>query len=61
MNIFKGVYKKDVFLILLFEIGFGLKFNLVGEISISELFLLLYFIANFLVIEFAIIKILIGY
>lgn len=29
-------------LILLFELGFGIKFNIVGEISISELFLLVY-------------------
>ena len=30
------------FLLILFELGFGLKFNLIGEISISEIFLLLY-------------------
>lgn len=36
MNIFKGVNRKEVFLIILFELGFGLKFNLIGEISISE-------------------------
>lgn len=29
-------------LIFLFELGFGIKFNIVGEISISELFLLVY-------------------
>lgn len=29
-------------IILLFEIGFGIKFNIVGSISISELFLLFY-------------------
>lgn len=29
-------------LLILFEVGFALKFNLVGEISISELFLVFY-------------------
>lgn len=33
---------KRTILILLFELGFGLKFNLVGMISISELFLLIF-------------------
>lgn len=33
---------KNCILIILFEIGFGIKFNIVGEISISELFLLAY-------------------
>lgn len=29
---------KNILLIFLFELGFGIKFNIVGEISISELF-----------------------
>lgn len=33
---------KTYLLIFLFELGFGIKFNIVGEISISELFLLAY-------------------
>ena len=33
---------KTYLLIFLFELGFGIKFNIVGEISISELFLLVY-------------------
>lgn len=33
---------KNILLIFLFELGFGIKFNIVGEISISELFLLVY-------------------
>lgn len=33
---------KNILLIFLFELGFGIKFNIVGEISISELFLLIY-------------------
>lgn len=33
---------KTYLLIFLFELGFGVKFNIVGEISISELFLLVY-------------------
>lgn len=33
---------KKILLIFLFELGFGVKFNIVGEISISELFLLIY-------------------
>lgn len=47
MKVFQGVNKRDVFLIILFEIGFGIKFHIIGEISISELFLLYYFITNF--------------
>ncbi len=47
MNIFKGVNRKEVFLIILFELGFGLKFNLIGEISISEVFLIIYFLTHF--------------
>ena len=31
-----------IIVILLFELGFGVKFNLIGTISISELFLLFY-------------------
>lgn len=33
---------KTYLLIFLFELGWGIKFNIVGEISISELFLLVY-------------------
>lgn len=33
---------KNILLIFLFELGFGIKFNIVGEISISELFLITY-------------------
>lgn len=33
---------KTYILIFLFELGFGIKFNIVGEISISELFLFVY-------------------
>lgn len=33
---------KTCILLFLFEIGFGIKFNIIGEISISELFLLIY-------------------
>ena len=33
---------KNIFLVFLFELGFGVRFNIVGEISISELFLLAY-------------------
>lgn len=33
---------KTSILIFLFELGFGFKFNIIGEISISELFLLVY-------------------
>lgn len=33
---------KTSLLIFLFELGFGFKFNIIGEISISELFLLIY-------------------
>lgn len=33
---------KTSILIFLFELGFGFKFNIIGEISISELFLLIY-------------------
>lgn len=33
---------KTYLLIFFFELGFGIKFNIVGEISISELFLLAY-------------------
>lgn len=29
-------------IILLFELGFGIKFNIIGQISISELFLFVY-------------------
>lgn len=34
------------YIIILFEIGFGLTFNLVGSISISEIFLVLFTIKN---------------
>ncbi len=47
MNILKGIKKREIFFILVFEIGFGLKFNLIGEISVSELFLVYYFITHF--------------
>lgn len=33
---------KYILILFLFELGFALKFNLIGEISISELFLLFY-------------------
>lgn len=33
---------KNIFIILLFELGFGLKLNIIGVISVSELFLLFY-------------------
>lgn len=33
---------KNIFLIFLFELGFGIRFNIVGEISVSELFLFAY-------------------
>ena len=33
---------KNILILFLFELGFALKFNLIGEISISELFLLFY-------------------
>lgn len=33
---------KNIFLVFLFELGFGVRFNIVGEISISELFLFAY-------------------
>lgn len=42
MNRYKSILNRNTFLIFLFEIGFGLKYNIVGEISISELFLLFY-------------------
>lgn len=32
----------NALILLLFELGFGIKFNLIGVISVSELFLLLY-------------------
>lgn len=37
----------DKFLVLLFELFFGLTFNLVGTISVSEIFLVLYTISTF--------------
>lgn len=37
-----GLISKSSLLLLLFELGFGIKFHIVGEISISELFLLVY-------------------
>lgn len=36
------ISKKDILLILLFEIGFGLTFNIVGSISASEIFLIFF-------------------
>lgn len=35
----------DKILVVLFELGFALKFNLVGSISVSELFLVAYFVS----------------
>lgn len=34
-------------LILIFELGFAISFNLVGTISVSEIFLILYFVLHF--------------
>jgi len=38
----KNISRKDILGIILFEIGFGLTIKLVGSISISELFLILF-------------------
>lgn len=43
MNILSGENKLEIILMLLFQIGFGIKFNFVGEISISEILLVAYF------------------
>lgn len=41
-----ALLSKNNILILLFEIGFGLKFNLGGEISLSEIFLIFFVLFN---------------
>lgn len=43
MKILSGENKLEIILMLLFQIGFGIKFNLIGEISISEILLVAYF------------------
>lgn len=43
MNILSGDNKLEIVLMLLFQIGFGIKFNIVGEISLSEIILVGYF------------------
>lgn len=44
MNLLSGENKLEIILMLLFQIGFGIKFNLVGEISISEILMVGYFL-----------------
>lgn len=43
MNILSGENKLEIVLMLLFQIGFGIKFSIVGEISLSEIILVGYF------------------
>lgn len=38
----RNLFNKNSLSLFLFELGFGIKFHLIGEISISEIFLLIY-------------------
>lgn len=47
MNLLSGENKLEIILVLLFQIGFGIKFNFIGTISLSEILIVLYFATHY--------------
>lgn len=47
MKLLSGENKLEIFMILLFQICFGIKFNFIGTISLSEILIVLYFATHY--------------